>query len=156
MDLEKLRRKLQEAKSIEERKIVLEWVRWYLDYLRELYVKCVDSIRRLSYAATVIVPINAMLLALSSHVVLLPHTLLTVLVVLCSVTIGLTVLMYRDYKTAMDLEREIIQLVELIVDPSMRYSSLRAYLIYGIVLAALSTIILILAIMQTIGTIHLV
>ncbi|NPB00578.1 MAG: hypothetical protein GXO10_04310, partial [Crenarchaeota archaeon] len=50
MDLEKLRRKLQEAKSIEERKIVLEWVRWYLDYLRELYVKCVDSIRRLSYA----------------------------------------------------------------------------------------------------------
>ncbi|NPA70981.1 MAG: hypothetical protein GXO26_09245 [Crenarchaeota archaeon] len=103
MDLEKLRKKLEEAKTLEERRLILEEARAYRDWLRTL-------LKDLYFALMITVGLGSI-----NIVAICVRTFLTfiyALPMLWIITIELVLKYVR-------VEKELKQLQEILLDPPM-------------------------------------
>ncbi len=52
----KIKEKFEKVRSLEEKRLVLEWVKEYLQYLRTRWVQLKDDVRRCVWSAIITVP----------------------------------------------------------------------------------------------------
>ena len=142
MNLEKLEKKLQEAKTIEEKRLLQEALLSYVEYLRELLGR-----RETTVFTVYIMSLVSMPLQLLSHI--------TVLVYALPCLVLLVFLYIRKMRIEIrQLEKEIYAIYELILDPPMPkrengrssmcdiiYWSTLALVIMSIIIAILKTIL---------------
>ena len=125
IDIEKLRKKLQEAKTIEERRLLQEALLSYVGFLREKLSRLESEVRSYLHALLVTLPLAAASLIVTAvaqlHGLKLLVTVLK-LVFAIIVATGVTLLfmiLLRRYESS-NVEGEIYEIYDVVVDPVMR------------------------------------
>ena len=113
MSAEKIKRKLQEAKTIEERRLAVKELLSYVEYLHECYREARGEARAYLYALLVVIPLGLTQYVASTilHATTCAVALLYVryvLTVLAVVSVSLSVLTVVKVWKARKLEREIL------------------------------------------------
>ncbi len=108
IDLEKIRKKLEEAKTLEEKRLIIEELRDYRQYLREKLGRRESTILGLLIATIVTVPLQALTLTPKVVTMVLP-------------LIYAAALVYAGYLKNMceTLEEKIRGLYDITLDPPM-------------------------------------
>jgi len=149
MDLDRIREKLEKAGTIEERKLIVESVWRYVEFLRELYREARNEARTYLYALLVVIPLGiaqyTAMLTLHGSKFYPPLLFKLVLTVITIVAICLFLLIANRVKMMIRIEAEIYQLYNTVIDPAMVRLGGWTLLVAAAVLTALAILITILA-----------
>jgi len=147
IDLEKIRKKLEEAKTLEERRLVLECVWKYVEDLRERRSQLYTELRGYLYALYVTVPLSfvSLLITLLHDYSLSIPLVKFMVATFYVITLTLAIVFTAKTRELALLEEEISQIYDLVLDPNMPRTNYWIYLVVVGILTALATVALILA-----------
>ena len=150
IDVEKVRRKLQEARSFEEKRLIVESVRRYVDFLEKKLERVENEVKSRLNALYVTVPLTFTSLVVTAlayvhELVLLLLALRLIVTLFTVIVIALTVQVCINNRKRQIIEKEIFEIYDILLDPAMKPDRRLDVTIIAIVLAALAIIATIIA-----------
>jgi len=150
IEVEKIREKLEKAKSIEEKRLIVESLWRYVEFLRELYREARNEARTYLYALLIVIPLglaqytaSLMFHAAVSYVSNLYLKLMFTMIAIAAVC--LLSLIVTRVRIMVRIEKEIYELYNIMIDPAMVRLGGWGLIIAATVLAAIAVMIAVLA-----------
>jgi len=143
VDIGRIKKKLEKVRSLGERRLVLEWVREYLQDLRERRSQLYTELRGYLYALHVTVPLTFVSLLVSIIVSIHAVEILQIAVkclveAMAMIAISLMYLVLTRSLRVRIVEQEIRKIYDVVLDPPMRSRDYLDYIIVACILGALA------------------